>query len=254
MKRVFFIFVLSLAMVGSISAQSRLQKILADANKMKEVNNVPLALAKYQQALNIVPDNYEALWNASVLCSKMGRNQNQEEVRDKYYLDAKRMAERAVRTNENGARGYYALALALDQYADIVGAKERVTLIPDIKVNALNALRLDPRMADGWHMLGRWNWRVSNFSFAEKTAYNLQHGGQPKGASNDYAARCFSNAIEQESDVILFHHDLAQVYNTVGNSPKTKEECLKCINLRNISQDDAGYKADCADWLRSLGY
>ena len=227
---------------------------MADAQKMKNANNVPLALAKYQQALNIDPDNYDALWNASVLSADMGRRQRDDDVRDKYYKEAKRLADKAVRENENGADAHYARALAIDQYMEIVNTKEKIALMPEFKVSSMEALRLNPKMAGAWHMLGRWNYRISNLTLKEKTIYKTQLGNLPEAASNDYAARCFLNAIELEANVILFHHDLARVYNLMGNRTKTRESCLKCINLKNVAHEDPAHKADCADWLRNLGY
>lgn len=252
MRHISILLTFLLLLSGMAFSQSRLAKTLTDAKKMKDANNIPLALAKYQQALSMDPDNFEALWNASLFSASMGRQQNDESVRDKYFIDAKRLAEKAIRTNPNIADGYYALAVALDEYVDIVNMKERISLLPDLRKNSMEALRLNPEIYGAWHLLGRWNYRVSNMTIQEKLAYNRQFGSLPNNASYDYATRCFKNALEKKEDVIVFHYDLARAYYALGARPQTREACMRCLNLNNVFPEDPYYKSECANLLQSV--
>ena len=58
---------------------------------------------------------------------------------------------------------------ALGRISLVSGTRERVTLASDVKYYAETAIRLNPNNFRACHILGRWNYEVSNLNIAEKS-------------------------------------------------------------------------------------
>ena len=129
----------------------------------------------------------------------------------------------------------------MGRIALIASAKERVKASTDIKENAEKALKFNNQHAGAWDVLGRWNLKVANLSFAEKTAANVLFGGLPKGASNENAINCFKNAIKYDSDYLLFHYDLAGAYYYNKQIDQAKKKLNEVISMKPVTPDDPGH-------------
>jgi tetratricopeptide (TPR) repeat protein len=242
MQKTIAVFIL-LLVTGSLWAQgndAKVKELVATGHRLRDGHKEALALVKYDEALKLNPNHYEALHNASLMHSLVGSRLPESDVDPKtiYFRKAKDFADRAIKQNPTDAEGYFVMGVALEKIALISSSKERVASSADIKKNAETALRYNPQHAGAWHILGRWNAKVANLNFAEKAAANMLFGGIPQGASNQNAVNCFQNALRYRPNYILYMFDLANSYHTLGNTAKCKETLQALLKLKPVTEDD----------------
>lgn len=246
MKKALFAFLTSVLFFGLAYTQSA-QALIAEGKKFKDMNKEEQALPFFVKAAEVEPNNYEALWNASLLMSRIGNRQTEVGMKTNYFRNAKDYAQKAVKVNPNDAEGYYVLSVAFGRIALIAGSKEKVAASTDIKENATKATQLNPNHAGAWHVLGLWNYKVMDLNFVERGFANLLFGGLPEGASNENAVECFNKAIKLNPSNVLYYKDLARAYVALNKTDDARRTCEKCLSLPSVGLDDAGYKKDCQE-------
>lgn len=253
MKRSYWVVILMFLLAGQASAQTTFDQLMEVAKRQRDAYNEPLALQKFVEALKLKPDNYEALWNASFLASKVGNRMGTEEEQRNYFTQAEILARQAIAANPNDAEGYFVMSVAKGRVSLIeTSSKARVQYSQDIKKNAQLALKFNNRHAGAWHILGRWNFKIATLNFAEKAAMNILFGGVPEDASVENAINCYLNAIKYSPSYILYHRDLAEAYIEAGNTESARKELAFVINNHPVQPDDAKYQQECRDMLAEL--
>ena len=106
-----------------------------------------------------------------------------------YFIAAKNYASAALSVNPNSSDANCAMALALGRVSLISGTKERVILARDVKFYAEKAIRLDPTNFRAYHILGRWNYDVSDLNLAEKSFARIFYGKLPDASLDDAIVR-----------------------------------------------------------------
>ncbi len=209
------------------------------------------ALEKFKAALKSDPNNYEAAWNASIMCSRIGNRQTDDTKKKEYFVIAKQYAVKALKLNPNDAESNYSMAVAMGRMALISGAKDKVAASRDIKNYADLAVKLNPNHAGAWHVLGKWNFEVANLNFAERAVANSLFGGIPDGDINK-SIDCYNKAINLDQNDILFYLDLANAYHNIESDAKAIDTLKKGIALKPRVKDDSNYLLQCKKLLEEL--
>ncbi|HKJ31122.1 MAG TPA: hypothetical protein VKA34_04800 [Balneolales bacterium] len=255
MKTLFILLLLAFYPLTFAIAQqdtSQEQNLLRNARELKESYNEPQALDTYLKVLRIDSTNYEALWNASFLYSRIGNRFKDKNKQKEYFHKAKDLAERALKVNSRDTESNFVMSVAMGRMALISGPKARVAASNDIKHYAEQALKYDSLHAGAWHVLGRWNYEVANLNFAERMAANLLFGGLPKGASDKNAIEDYKKAITYDGSNILYYRDLAIVYRKEDQDQKAIETLNKLLSLSPKSPDDPKYIKEAKKMLKKL--
>ena len=117
------------------------------------------------------------------------------------------------------------LAAALGRTAQTLGARDRVRYAGDVRAQALEALKYDPRHAGALHVLGMWNAEVMRLSGISRFMAKNFLGGRVFDSANwDDAQRYLEQAVQIEPQRITHRIDLAQVYLDRGNKAKAREQ------------------------------
>lgn len=240
MKKLTLICCLLLIGGWAVGQNAEIDELLASAKRLRAANNEGLAVTKYDKILELDPNHYEALHSASLLYSRLGNRESDEAAKTKKFRVAKDLADRAIKQNPTDAEGYFVMSVAMGRIALIANSKERVAASKDIKQNAETALRYNTKHAGAWHILGRWNVKVANLSFAERAAASILFGGVPEGASNENAVMCYQNALKYRPGYLLYMYDLAGAYLYVKNKEKAKQTLQKVVSSKPQTPDDPG--------------
>lgn len=216
-------------------------------SQMKEED----ALEKFKAALKSDPNNYEAAWNASIMCSRIGNRQTDDTKKKEYFVIAKQYAVKALKLNPNDAESNYSMAVAMGRMALISGAKDKVAASRDIKNYADLAIKFNPDHAGAWHVLGKWNYEVANLNFAERAVANSLFGGIPDGDINK-SIDCYNKAINLDQNDILFYLDLANAYHNIESDAKAIDTLKKGLALKPRVKDDSNYLIQCKKLLEEL--
>jgi len=139
--------------------------------------------------------HYDANWKASRVLVDLGLElpNAQKARRDTLYLEARALAERAVRANANGADGHYMVAVAVGRVALTLGARQRVRYASVIRDEALRTTELNPRHDGAMHVLGRWNAEIQRLpgitKFFAKTFLGASVFNQARGPTPGRTSR-----------------------------------------------------------------
>jgi tetratricopeptide (TPR) repeat protein len=213
--------------------------------------NAVAALQHYEAAIAEDPKSYEALWKASRSAVDLGSFENNDEKRGLYFTHAEQYARRAVAANPGDAEGHFNLARALGKNALTQGPKAKIKYATDVRNQALECLKIDPKHAGCLHVMGMWNAEVMRLNgFTRMLAKNVL-GGKVFGSANWAEARRYmEESVANEPDRIVHHVDLAGVYKDMGDKAKARAEYEAAMKLPNRDFNDRHYKAEADAGIR----
>jgi tetratricopeptide (TPR) repeat protein len=203
------------------------------------------SLKHYQAALAAEPNNYEALWKASVAAVDLGEAMQDKTRQASLYKDGQDYARRAVQVNPNDAAAHFALARAVGRAAQSMGSRDRVKYAGEVRTQALEALRFDPKHAGALHVMGVWNAEVMRLSgVARFMAKNFLGGKVFDSASWNDAQRYLEEAVTIEPNRITHRLDLAQVYADRNSPTKAREQIEFIAKAPVTDPNDGKYKRE----------
>lgn len=226
-------------------------ELVEQAKQLEKQMSESAALARYREVLKIQPDNIAALTGASELCSRDGYRQKKEDDKIRSYDDARSYAEQAIKLAPENADANYVMAVAMGRKAMTAGAKEKVAASKEVKKYAELALKFNPTYAKAWHVLGKWNYEVSNLNTFEKAAAKMLFGGLPEGTLTA-AISNYERCRKLDPSIVLNYLELARAYKENEEQDKAIETLKKAVALRSVYQDDDNIKSQCKKMLEEL--
>ena len=211
------------------------------------------ALDRFAAAVELHPDNYEALWKLSLAHIDVARQLDDEDTTDSLYALAREYAERAVAADSMDAQGHFVLAYALGKVSRTKGGKERVRYGKEIYENAARALELDPNHAGAHHVLGAWHAEIKRLSGLSRFfAKTFLGGGFMSMASWDSSLTHLALSVGMEPHSVFHRLELAQVQAEVGHYERARAQLTALLELPNADVEDPVHKETAADLLERI--
>jgi len=247
------LFVLAIAVPTLAARAQTAAEWISRGNAAYDARNAPDAVAAYDKALAIDPNNYEALWRGSRSTVDLASSQPKGDEQTALYKTAQDEAALAVKVNPDGADGHFLWAEALGRMALTLGARERVKYAGKVREQALDCLKIEPKHAGCLHVMGVWNAEVMRLNgFTRMIARNFL-GGQVFGdASWENARRYLEESVTYDPRRIVHRLDLARVYEAMGLKAQAKTEYEAVVSGELIDYNDPNYKAAAADSLKKM--
>jgi len=227
-------------------------ELIAQGDEAYKSFDNPAALTFYKKVLDLDSTHYEASWKLARAYVDVGETLSDKEERKTYYKNAETSAQKAVKINPEGSKGYLYLSVAIGRVALDAGKKEQVQLSKDVKAAVDQALELDPNDDVAWHVLGRWHRKMATLGWIQKKFANMFLGGIPKEASVDSSAKCFQRAIKINPGHINHHLELGLTYEELKEKEKAIEQYQLVLNLPKKDADDDTYKEEAKERLKKL--
>lgn len=222
-----------------------------EANRLEALPDENAAFAKFKEVLKIQATNIYALNKCSELCSRIGKRQLDKKVTDDYYEAAKTYAGISLKLDPMNAEANCVMAIALGRSSLTKGGKEKISTAKEIKKYVDIAIKNDPKNSKAWHVLGRWNYELSNLNLIERTAAKLMYGSIPVGTVKE-AIIAFEKANSISDGFILNYFELAKAYKKNDETTKAINTINKMLLMPNHTEDDAEIKQDGKKLLNDL--
>jgi len=236
---------------GSAGAQSA-QEHIAIGDREHVAMNAPGALQHYQEAIRVDPKSYEALWKASREAVDVGEFAAPGQ-RDSLYGEAELYARRAVEANSGDAEGHFNLSRALGRKALSLGKRDQVRYARDVRTQALETLKLNPKHPGALHVMGMWNYNVMRLSGMTRFMAKTFLGGKVFDSANwDDAQRYMEESVANDPTRLVHHLDLARVYAARGNTAKAREQYELVIRGTRTEYNDRHYQSEADAELKKL--
>ncbi len=214
--------------------------------------NAPSALHHYEEAIKLEPKSYDALWKAAREAVDVGEYAPPAE-RDADYTLAEQYARRAVEANPGDAEGHFHLARALGRRALSLGKRDRVKYAGDVRTQALEALKLNPKHPGALHVMGMWNYNIMSLNGMTRFMAKTFLGGKVFDSANWNDAQRYMEESVAVDPVRLVHHlDLARVYTARGDKTKAAEQYELVIRGPRAEYNDKQYQSEAEAELRKL--
>ena len=216
-------------------------QLLKEAQVQESLFHENEAFLKYAEIVKYDPANLLALWKCSELCSRIGARQTDKDKMRPYFFAAKNYATAALGVNQNSSEANCAMAFALGRISRVSTTRERIIRAKDVKHFAENAIRLDPSNFRAYHILGRWNYDVSDLSMAERSFARVFYGKLPN-ASLEEAISDFEKSRTLYPGFILNYYELARSYHRLGQDKKAIAYLRVLLGMPDLIYDDIRVK------------
>ena len=244
--------VLATAVLPALAAAQTAADHVAMGDRDHVAMNAPSALHHYEEAIKLEPTSYEALWKAAREAVDAGEYAPPAE-RDADYTLAEQYARRAVAANPGDAEGHFHLARALGRRALSLGKRDRVKYAGDVRTQALEALKLNPKHPGALHVMGMWNYNVMSLNGMTRFMAKTFLGGKVFDSANwDDAQRYMEESVAVDPGRLVHHLDLARVYSARGDKTKATEQYELVIRGPRTEYNDRHYQAEAEIEVRSL--
>ena len=223
--------------------------LVTEADRLEDIPNEYAALNKFIEALKLQPAHIHALSKASELCSRIGSRQTNSTKRDEWFKAALAYATKAVNASPQSDEANVSMAMILGKATLTKSGKEKLKNARLIKKHLDIAIKTNPNNYLAWHILGRWNFELSNVSALERAGARLLYGGVPHGSVKD-AIMYFEKARTLMPHFILNYVSMAYAYHKDGQTAKAIT-LLQTIQPFPINtEDDAAHKAEALKLIK----
>ena len=244
---IFFSFLL----FSCICSAQDVNSVIKEADRLEAVPDEKAAFLKFKEALKIQPTNLHALTKCSELCSRIGgREKLNKKLRDDYYHTAIIYAKTALRLYPDNDLANVTMAIAVGKTILLKSGKEKISAVKELKEYAEKAIAVNPNNFKAWHILGRWNYEVSNLNALERAGARIIYGGLPS-ASLKMAIKCYEKAKALSPNFAYNYLELAKAYKRNDEKANAIAQLKTLLTLKNQSEDDPRIKTEAAALLNS---
>ncbi|MEO6316222.1 MAG: hypothetical protein ABIU63_14515 [Chitinophagaceae bacterium] len=235
-------------LVPFLSFTQDLAALQKEAERLEPVSEES-AFLKYQEILKLQPGNLAALCKSSELCSSIGHRRTDKTQKLDYFKAAQKFANQALRINPNSSEANFVMSIAMGRMALILGGKEKIAAVDEIKKYAQLSIKCDPNNYKPYHVLGRWHYEVSNLSGFERTFAKLFYGGVPPASLAEAIAN-YEKCRSLVPDLKVNYLELAKCYHRNDQQQKALDMLNKAILLPNKIQDDTRVRDEAKELLQ----
>jgi tetratricopeptide (TPR) repeat protein len=246
----FIRFLLFLVFVTSAAKAQTAEELIATGDREYTAMSAEPAFEHYEQAAKADPSSYEAQWKASRSAVDIGSYSNDKSRRESLFSRAEQYARKAVKLNAADAEGHFSLARALGKTALTQSPRGRIRYATEIRTQALECLRINPRHGGCLHVMGMWNAEVMRLNGITRMVAKNFLGGKVFGtASWKEAVRYMEASVTNDPDRIVHYLDLAEVYGDVGEAAKSRAMYEAVLRMPATDVNDRFYKEQARNAL-----
>jgi tetratricopeptide (TPR) repeat protein len=217
--------------------------MIYEAERLEALPNEKAAFEYFKIINKKFPGNVYVLTKCSELCSRIGNRESDPKSRDTYYQAGIIYAKQALKIDPKSDDAHVSYAIALGRTSLLKGSKAKIADAKEIKNHADIALKINPSNFKAWHIIGKWNFEVSNLSMFERAATKVFYGGLP-GATLMNAIIAYEKARSLKTGFLLNHLELAKAYKRNDDDKKAIASLKQILSLPGQTEDDPRIKKE----------
>ena len=248
-SKVFSLFMLLL--LARVAFTQDFNSLIQDGAKLEKEQKEIQALKKYTEAQKLKPTDLHVLYKCSELYSRIGVRETNNASRDQYYKSSLAYAQMAYKYYPLSDDANVAMSMALGRLALTRSGKEKVSTVKEIKTYADNAIRINPKNFKAWHIIGKWNYEVSNLGFFEKTAIKLIYGGLPNSSFSE-SVKAYEKVKELNPYFGSNYLELAKAYQKLDDNINAQKNLKYVIAMPNYTEEDPIVKNKATQMLSEI--
>ena len=231
-----------LILLSFYSTAQDINALMKEAYRLETKPDEKASFHKYKEVLKLNATNIVALNKCSELCSRIGQREIiNTKLRDEYYLAAKIYAETALKIDPNNSEANCVMAIALGRSSMSKSGKEKIINAKEVKKYVDAAIKNDPQNFKAWHVLGRWQYEISNLNGLERSLVKVLYGGLPP-ATLKQSIYAFEKARTLRPEFILNYLEMAKAYKDNNNKSKAIAYLQLMLSLPIQTEDDPDIK------------
>jgi len=216
--------------------------LIKEGNRLESVPDEKGAFRKFKEVLKLSATNIYALNKCSELCSRIGQRETvNTKLRSDYYAAAKIYAETALKVDPANSEANCVMAIALGRSSMSKSGRDKIENAKEVKKYVDAAIAGDNRNFKAWHVLGRWQYEISNLNGLERGLVKLFYGGLPPATLKQSIAS-FEKARALRPEFLLNYYEMAKAYKDNDNKAKAIAYLQLLITLPNQTEDDPAIK------------
>ena len=225
--------------------------LIQDGAKLEKEQKELQALKKYTEAQKLKPTDLHVLYKCSELYSRIGVRETNSASQEQYYKSSLAYAQMAYKYYPQSDDANVAMSMALGRLALTRSGKEKVSTVKEIKTYADNAIRINPKNFKAWHIIGKWNYEVSNLGFFEKTAIKLIYGGLPNSSFSE-SVKAYEKVKELNPYFGSNYLELAKAYQKLDDNINAQKNLKYLIAMPNYTEEDPIVKTKATKLLSEI--
>jgi len=210
------------------------------------------ALMVYETILKRDSTEVSAFIGAAKMLCQVGHTSDDETIKQKNFKRAIEYGKKAIALEPKNDQAYLMVSRATGRLAEISGSKTKLRLSVDVKSYAEKAVEYNPNNDIAHHVIGKWNYKISDLGWAEKMVANTVLGGVPEGASFENAKASFEKAVSIKPESISHNLELARTLIALDEEVRAKEILKRVLQLKVVQSIDTKYKEEAKELLDDL--
>lgn len=238
-----FLISLFIYLITGIAAYSQdVAALIKEGNRLEAIPDEKGAFKKFKEVLKLSATNIYALNKCSELCSRIGQRETvNTKLRSEYYQAAKIYAQTALKVDPKNSEANCVMAIALGRSSMSKSGREKIENAKEVKKYVDAAIAGDDGNFKAWHVMGRWQYEISNLNSLERGLVKLFYGGLPPATLKQSIAS-FEKAHALRPEFLLNYYEMAKAYKDNDNKTNAIAYLRLLTTLPNQTEDDPAIK------------
>ena len=235
--------VLALILVVSCAfGQMEKAELISKIDQLDEAKDFDAALKLMTENEDNYKEDVDFLWRMARGYFAIGdQNQDNEQIQKDNYYPGLEKAKKALEINPEIAQPHQYYAILIGKVGELEGTKQKIINSYEVKEHALKAIELDPENDSNYHVMGIWNYALSELSWVEKKIASLIYSKLPD-ASFEEAAEFFKKAHEINTTDLRHILYLGNSLSEIGKKEEAKAIWKKGMAIEPKTDSDKSIK------------
>ncbi len=231
---------------------AQVAQLLTDAEAAHDANDYDLTMQLLVSAKKLDAENPEILWKMSRgYFDFADRKPNDLEFQKEFVYPGLEYAKKALDIDPNSAGAHKWYAIHIGRIGEIEGTKQKILNSYEVKEHTLKAIELDPDEAANYHVMGRWNYALSELSWFERQVASMIYATPPEASFED-ALSYFKKAHELDPEDIRNMLYIGHCYVELDDEDSAAVWYRKAIDAPASSDSDRGLQQEAQEALDDL--